>query len=83
MSKTKIAKELTRVREQLASLKRREADLLKELKLAEDAEKQSLLEKHHISAEELMEMIKAKQAEDRRLLSLKRQEDEKNEERSL
>lgn len=83
MSKTKIAKELTRVREQLASLKRREADLLKELKMAEDAEKQSLLEKHHISAEELMEMIKAKQAEDRRLLSLKRQEDEKNEERSL
>lgn len=83
MSKTKIAKELTRVREQLASLKRREADLLQELKMAEDAEKQSLLEKHHISAEELMEMIKAKQAEDRRLLSLKRQEDEKNEERSL
>lgn len=83
MSKTKIAKELTRVREQLASLKRREADLLKELKMAEDAEKQTLLEKHHISAEELMEMIKAKQAEDRRLLSLKRQEDEKNEERSL
>lgn len=83
MSKTKIAKELTRVREQLASLKRREADLLKELKMAEDAEKQTLLEKHHISAEELMEMIKAKQAQDRRLLSLKRQEDEKNEERSL
>lgn len=83
MSKTKIAKELTRVREQLASLKRREADLLKELKMAEDAEKQTLLEKHHISAEELMEMIKAKQAQDRQLLSLKRQEDEKNEERSL
>lgn len=68
MSKIKIEKELSRIRDQLSQLKKREAELTKELKLAEDAEKQSILDKHHISAEALMEMIKAKEAEERSFL---------------
>ena len=69
MSKIKIEKELSRIRDQLSQLKKREAELTKELKLAEDAEKQSILDKHHISAEALMEMIKAKEAEEKKLLA--------------
>ena len=75
MSKTKIERELIKVREQLAGLQKREAHLVQELKMAEDAEKQSILDKHHISVEELTEMIKAKQAEEKRLLGLAKAND--------
>lgn len=74
MSKIKIEKELSRIRDQLSQLKKREAELTKELKLAEDAEKQSILDKHHISAEALMEMIKAKEAEERKLLAMSKEQ---------
>ncbi len=74
MSKIKIEKELSRIRDQLSQLKKREAELTKELKLAEDAEKQSILDKHHISAEALMEMIKAKEAEEKKLLAMSKEQ---------
>lgn len=74
MSKIKIEKELKKIRDQLSQLKKREADLTKELKLAEDAEKQSILDKHHISAEALMEMIKAKEAEEKKLLAMSKEQ---------
>ena len=64
-----------KVREQLAGLQSREAHLEQELKMAEAAEKQSILDKHHISVEELTEMIKAKQAEEKRLLGLAKAND--------
>lgn len=69
MSKIKLERDLSKVRDQIATLKNKEAQLEQELKQAEAMEKQSILEKHHISAEELMEMIKAKQAEERRILA--------------
>jgi hypothetical protein len=51
--------------------------------MVEDAEKQSILDKHHISVEELTEMIKAKKAEEKRLLAMaKANETENNAERS-
>ncbi len=82
MSKTKIERELIKVREQLAGLQKREAHLVQELKMAEDAEKQSILDKHHISVEELTEMINAKKAEEKRLLAAAREtEATKNTER--
>ena len=82
MSKVKIERELIKVREQLASLQKKEAHLEQELKMAEDAEKQSILDKHHISVEELTEMINAKKAEEKRLLAAAREtEATKNTER--
>lgn len=82
MSKTKIERELIKVREQLAGLQKREAHLVQELKMAEDAEKQSILDKHHISVEELTEMINTKKAEEKRLLAAAREtEATKNTER--
>ena len=74
MSKIKLERDLSKVREQIASLKKKEASLEQELKQAKAMEKQSILDKHHISAEDLMEMIKAKHEEEKRLLSLQTNE---------
>lgn len=74
MSKVKIEKELTKVREQLDSLRKKETHLEQELKLAENAEKQSILEKHHISVEDLLEMIRLKKEEEKRLLIASKEE---------
>ena len=74
MSKIKLERDLSKVREQIASLKKKEASLEQELKQAEAMEKQSILDKHHISAEDLIEMIKAKHEEEKRLLSLQTNE---------
>lgn len=83
MTRERVKRELAKVRDQLASLQKREAHLKQELKMVEDAEKQSILDKHHISVEELTEMIKAKKAEEKRLLAMaKANEAENNAERS-
>jgi uncharacterized protein involved in exopolysaccharide biosynthesis len=83
MTKERVKRELAKVRDQLASLQKREAHLKQELKMVEDADKQSILDKHHISVEELTEMIKAKKAEEKRLLAMaKANEAENNAERS-
>lgn len=74
MSKVKLEKELARVRSQLSVLRQKEANLEQELKMAEDAEKQNILDKHHISVEKLMEMIKKSEAEERRILAMQREE---------
>lgn len=78
MSKNRLERELTRVREQIVSLKKRETDLAQELKMVEDAEKQSILDKHHISVEELTEMINAKKAEEQKILAMARHADSGN-----
>lgn len=72
MSKVKLERELIKVREQLQSLQKKEAYLEQELKMAEDAEKQAILDKHHISVEELTEMIQIKKAEEKKLLAMAR-----------
>ena len=66
MSKVKIEKELIKVRGQLQSLQKKEAYLEQELKMAEAAEKQAILDKHHISVEELTAMIKTKKEEEKK-----------------
>jgi phytoene/squalene synthetase len=70
MAKKRTKRELAKVRDQLAMLQEREAHLNQELKMEEDAEKQAILDKHHISVEELTEMIKEKKAEEKRLLAM-------------
>ena len=72
MSKVKLERELIKVRQQLQSLRKKEAYLEQELKMAEDAEKQAILDKHHISVEELTEMIQIKKAEEKKLLAMAR-----------
>ena len=49
MTKERIVKELSRVREQLAGLQEREKDLAEQLQMAEDAEKMKFIEKNKIS----------------------------------
>ena len=72
MSKVKIEMQLIKVREKLQTLQKKEAYLEQELKMAEDAEKQAILDKHHISVEELTEMIQIKKAEEKKLLAMAR-----------
>ena len=73
MSKVKIEKELIKVRGQLQSLQKKEAYLEQELKMAEAAEKQAILDKHHISVEELTAMIKTKKEEEKKILNMTRE----------
>ena len=73
MSKIKIEKELIKVRGQLQSLQKKEAYLEQELKMAEAAEKQAILDKHHISVEELTAMIKTKTEEEKKILNMARE----------
>lgn len=80
MSKTKLERELNRVRDQLESLRKREKDIEEEIKLAEDAEKQQILERHHISVDELVKMIAEKEAEEKRILEMQRLEKKKQRE---
>lgn len=46
MTKERIVKELSKVREQLAGLQARERDLAEQLQMAEDAEKMKFIEKN-------------------------------------
>lgn len=46
MTKERIVKELSRVREQLAGLQEREKDLAEQLQMAEDAEKMKFIENY-------------------------------------
>ena len=48
MTKERIVKELSKVREQLAGLQARERDLAEQLQMAEDAEKMKFIEKNKI-----------------------------------
>lgn len=78
MSRLKIEKDLARVREQIKCLQKREHNLVNELKMEEDAQKQMILDKHHISVEELTEMINAKKSEEKRLLAQARESEIQN-----
>lgn len=63
---------LVRIRDRLESLRKQEQELSREIKQDEDAKKVSLLSKHKISADELREMIRKKEAEDKQILERKR-----------
>ena len=77
MTKERIVKELSKVREQLAGLQAREKDLAEQLQMVEDAEKMKFIEKNKISLERLMLMNKVSEEEILHLLKKKEQQSEK------
>lgn len=76
MTKERIEKELTKVREQLAGLQARQKDLEEQLQMAEDAEKMKFIEKNKISLERLILLNKVSEEEIRHLLRKKEQEEQ-------
>ena len=76
MTKERIEKELTKVREQLAGLQARQKDLEEQLQMAEDAEKMKFIEKNKISLERLILLNKVSEEEIRHLLKKKEQEEQ-------
>ena len=85
MTKERIVKELSKVREQLAGLQARERDLAEQLQMAEDAEKNKisldrLILLNKVSEEEIMRLLKEKeqkeaaQSEEREAYSHEEQE---------
>lgn len=76
MTKERIVKELSKVREQLAGLQARERDLAEQLQMAEDAEKMKFIEKNKISLERLILMNKVSEEEILHLLKKKEQEEQ-------
>ena len=71
MTKERIVKELSRVREQLAGLQEREKDLAEQLQM--DAEKMKFIEKNKISLDRLILLNKVSEEEILRLLKEKEQ----------
>ena len=80
MTKERIVKELSKVREQLAGLQARARDLAEQLQMAEDAEKMKFIEKNKISLERLMLMNKVSEEEILHLLKKKEQEQQSEKE---
>ena len=84
MTKERIVKELSKVREQLAGLQARERDLAEQLQMAEDAEKMKFIEKNKISLDRLILLNKVSEEEIMRLLKEKEQKEAaQSEEREL
>ena len=79
MTKERIEKELSKVREQLAGLHGREKDLAEQLQMAEDAEKMKFIEKNKISLEQLILLNKVSEEEILSLLKKREQEESKQE----
>lgn len=76
MTKERIEKELSKVREQLAGLQDRQKDLEEQLQMAEDAEKMRFIEKNKISLERLILLNKVSEEEILHLLKQKEQEEQ-------
>lgn len=74
MTKERISKDLTKVRDQLAILQERQRELEGELRQAEDAEKMKFIEKNKISMERLILLNKVSEKEILELLERKGQE---------
>ena len=74
MTKERIVKELSKVREQLAGLQARERDLAEQLQMAEDAE-MKFIEKNKISLDRLILLNKVSEEEIMRLLKEKEQKE--------
>lgn len=76
MTKERIAKELQKVRQQLATLQERQKDLEEQLQMAEDAEKMKFIEKNKISLDRLILLNKVSEEEILHLLKQKEQEEQ-------
>ncbi len=75
MTKERIKKELSKVREQLADLQEKQKDLESQLQAAEDTEKMKFIEKNKISLERLILLNKVSEEEILSLLQKKEQEE--------
>ena len=84
MTKSKrIEKEITKTKEQLATIQAKLKNLEEEKRMAERAEKLDIIEKHKISSEKLQLLIKFSEDEILQLLAQKEKERTGNEEKVI
>lgn len=79
----RIEKEITKTKEQLATIQAKLKNLEEEKHMAERAEKLDIIEKHKISSEKLQLLIKFSEDEILRLLAQKEKERTGNEEKVI
>ena len=79
----KIEKEISRTKEQLATIQAKLKDLEEQKRMAERAEKMDIIEKHKISSEKLQLLIKFSEDEILQLLAQKEKERTGNEEKVI
>lgn len=79
----KIEKEITKTKEQLATIQAKLKNLEEEKRMAERAEKLDIIEKHKISSEKLQLLIKFSEDEILQLLAQKEKERTGNEEKVI
>ena len=79
----RIEKEITKTKEQLATIQAKLKNLEEEKRMAERAEKLDLIEKHKISSEKLQLLIKFSEDEILQLLAQKEKERTGNEEKVI
>ena len=79
----RIEKEITKTKEQLATIQAKLKNLEEEKRMAERAEKLEIIEKHKISSEKLQLLIKFSEDEILQLLAQKEKERTGNEEKVI
>lgn len=79
----RIEKEITKTKEQLATMQAQLKNLEEEKRMAERAEKLDIIEKHKISSEKLQLLIKFSEDEILQLLAQKEKERTGNEEKVI
>ena len=79
----RIEKEITKTKEQLATIQAKLKNLEEEKRMAERAEKLDIIEKHKISSEKLQLLIKFSEDEILQLLAQKEKESTGNEEKVI
>lgn len=79
----RIEKEITKTKEQLATIQAKIKNLEEEKRMAERAEKLDIIEKHKISSEKLQLLIKFSEDEILQLLAQKEKERTGNEEKVI
>ena len=83
MTKERIEKELTKVRQQIAQLQAKEKDLAEQKQMAEDAEAMKIIKKYKISSEKLQLLNKLSEDEIALLLAQREKETLSNEEKII
>ena len=83
MTKERIQKELTKVRQQIVQLQEKEKDLAEQKQMAEDAEAMKIIKKYKISSEKLQLLNKLSEDEIARLLAQREKETLSNEEKII
>ena len=83
MTKERIEKELTKVRQQIVQLQAKEKDLAEQKQMAEDAEAMKIIKKYKISSEKLQLLNKLSEDEIACLLAQREKETLSNEEKII